>query len=233
VRSATPNEPPFSRRRENGQPQAIARSDDDKYADAQSNLKHWTGDEAAYEHATSELSSIQPSSKARKAAQILLNKWNQRKKGYAHRVAVESRRNGGLEWTELDEEAPMGRGTRRVLAIRSDGEFELQPPYPDPQRAMLIMRRDPKYGHDVILKIERGQILTGVDEISIRVKFGDNPEQTFEATGPADYDTTTMFIHGYDRFIQGLRHSNSASIEIPLYDDGERVMTFKWDTFPW
>ena len=231
--SPSPDTGPVLAQNSSGQPSGADLSDDQKYARAQSALEGWSGDDATYQQAITDLSSSTVTGKTKAAFQMLLRKWNRRKNEHDHQVAVDLRRQEGTEWTADESEAPMGRGTRETVTIQSDNEFELDSPYSGQQRATLILRKDPKYGHDVILRIERGQIVTGVEGTSIRVRFGNDPEQTFDASPSADYDSSVMFIRGYDRFLRGIKHSHMVSIEVPLYVAGEKVMTFKWDKFPW
>lgn len=68
-----------------------------------------------------------------------------------------------LTWQYDESSDEMGRGKIRTAVVSSLNEVDFDFPYQGAQRAKLLLRRHPKYGRDVILQVEKGQFLTGID----------------------------------------------------------------------
>lgn len=127
----------------------------------------------------------------------------------------------------------MGRGTIRQATVRSLNEVNFHFPYQGAQRATLVLRVHPKHGRDVILTIEKGQFLCRLDECSVAVKFDQGKPRDFVAVGPADNNTTTLFIRGYERFVAAARKAKKIYVEAQFYQEGTRVFEFDVSGLKW
>lgn len=132
----------------------------------------------------------------------------------------------GTVWAYETEDEDMGRGKVRYARVRSLNEIEFDFPYAEPQRAILMLRRHPKHGNDVILSIERGQFLAGLDGTDVAVKFDNESPRQFHAVEPADHSTTHLFIRGFDRFLAKAKKAKRLKIEAEFYQEGNRVFEF-------
>ena len=101
------------------------------------------------------------------------------------------------------------------------------------QRAWLQLRSHPRYGKHVILSIERGQFLCGIDPCNVTVRFDQGTPQTYTALEPADHSTTVLFIRNYDRFLANLRKSRQVYLEAQFYQEGPRVFEFDVAGLKW
>jgi len=116
----------------------------------------------------------------------------------------------GLRWNYLESQDKMGRGTIRNATVSSTNEIQFGFPYQGSQRATLQLRIHPKYRKDIILSIERGQFLCGLDRCVVTVRFDNGKAQTYSASEPADHSTTYLFLRNYDRFVAALRKSKES-----------------------
>ncbi len=139
----------------------------------------------------------------------------------------------GLRWSYEESPDTMGRGTIKTASIRSLKEFQFGFPYQGAQRARLQLRVHPKYGKDVILSIERGQFLCGIDSCNVGVRFDEGKTQTYTAVEPADHRTTALFLRNYDRFLANARKSKKAYVEAEFYQEGPRVFEFDIAGLKW
>lgn len=139
---------------------------------------------------------------------------------------TETLRSLGLAWNYSEEKDEMGNGSVHQAHVNSNNIFEFGFPYQRPQRATLQLRKHPRFGRDVILSVERGQFMCGVSSCSVQVRFDDGNVQTYSATGPADHDSTVLFIRGYERFVAAARKSKTVAIEAQFYREGNRVLQF-------
>ena len=98
---------------------------------------------------------------------------------------------------------------------------------------LLELRIHPRYGKDVILSIEHGQFLCGIDPCNVIVRFDQGAPQTYTALRPADHSTTVLFIRNYDRFLANLRKSRQVYIEAQFYQEGPRVFEFDVAGLKW
>ena len=139
----------------------------------------------------------------------------------------------GLRWHYEESLDQMGRGNVKTAAIRSVNEMQFHFPYQGAQRAWLELRIHPRYGKDVILSIEHGQLLCGIDPCNVIVRFDQGAPQTYTALRPADHSTTVLFIRNYDRFLANLRKSRKVYIEAQFYQEGPRVFEFDVAGLKW
>jgi hypothetical protein len=142
-------------------------------------------------------------------------------------------RSLGLKWAYSEAPDEMGRGAIKWAMVNSLNEVEFDFPYKGSQRARLELRKHPKYGRDVILSIERGQFLCGIDGCVISVRFDQGKAQTYSVLEPADNRTTSLFVQNYDRFVTNLRKANKVYIEAQFYQEGHRVFEFDTSGLKW
>ncbi len=132
----------------------------------------------------------------------------------------------GLRWYYHEYQAEMDRGTVNMAAVKSGNEIKFGFPYANSQRGTLMLRIHPKYGKDVILSLEHGQFLTGVDGGEVTVRFDSGKEQVFRVNGMADYKTNAIFIRDYERFLNAMRTAKRVQIEAFFYQEATRVFEF-------
>lgn len=111
-------------------------------------------------------------------------------------------------------------------SIQSLNQIDFDFPYQGAQRAMLQLRKHPRYGKDVILSMERGQFLTSFDGTTVLVRFDDGAAQRYRALEPSDHDSKALFIQGYSRFYGQLKKASIVKIEAQFYHEGNRVFEF-------
>lgn len=130
-------------------------------------------------------------------------------------------------WIYSSEPDPMSKGIVYLAMIKSSNVFEFSSPYDGPQKATLIIRRHPRWGNNVILQIERGQLLVrSYEDMSARVRFDDGNPQGFAALGAEDNSTENAFLSPYSRFVDKLSKANRVRISLPIYQEGSPVFEF-------
>lgn len=117
--------------------------------------------------------------------------------------------------------------------MNSLNEVNFDFPYRGNQRGTLTLRIHPKYGKDVMLSIDKGQFLCGIDDCTVSVRFDEGKAQNFSAVGPSDHSTTTLFIRGYDRFVAATKKAKHVYIEAQFFQQGTRVFEFDVADLKW
>ena len=133
----------------------------------------------------------------------------------------------GSQWRYSQDTDPMASGTTYHAQVLSENTVEFDFPYNGPQRAKLHIRTHPRHGKDVIMQIERGQILCrSYEDCTILVRFDDQKAQTYSAVGAADNSTETIFIRNYSRFMGQLLKAKTVRISVEIYQQGSPVFEF-------
>lgn len=133
----------------------------------------------------------------------------------------------GEQWMYEQSEDPMGKGTSYSAMVQSTNTVTFDFPYSEAQHATLTLRTHPRYGKDLILRIERGQFLcNSYDGCNVLVRFDDGEPQTFSAAGPSDNSTEVLFIRNYPRFVEAMLKAERIRISAEVYQEGSPVFEF-------
>jgi hypothetical protein len=132
------------------------------------------------------------------------------------------------KWTYNATTDPMTSRTSRTATIASENSVEFDFPYQGEQHARLIVRNDPSYGRDVMLQIERGQILCpSYQDCSVRVRFDEGAAERWTAAGADDGSSTVIFFRSHSRFVQRMRAAKVVRVQIPVYQEGQPTFEFQ------
>ncbi len=107
-------------------------------------------------------------------------------------------------------------------------------PY-ETQRVSLCLRQHPRWGQDVIVRLERGGqfLCTSYQACTVRVRFGDGEATAYSAIEPSDNSSDTIFITNDSRFIGNLRRAERVIIEANFYQAGSQRMSFDTEQLQW
>ena len=139
--------------------------------------------------------------------------------------------NLGKQWIYTESPDQMSSKTTRSASVISKNSFEFGFPYAGPQNARLTLRRHPRWGNDVVLVIERGQLLCSTYECPVRVRFDDDAPKTYSGTEPADNSSETIFIPGFNAFEARLKKAKKVLIEVNVFQQGVLQVEFDVEGF--
>lgn len=138
------------------------------------------------------------------------------------------------DWVYVDGQDELTGKRSKQAFILSNDYFELDFPYSNKQKATLTVRQHPRYGLDVILGIERGQIpCSSYDGCTFEATFDGGAVQKFSAAGAADNSSETLFVSNDKRFLAALKKSRSVKIVLPIYQNGGIVHSFRTVGLDW
>src|SRR5271168_2662952 len=123
-------------------------------------------------------------------------------------------------WTYTTTEDKMTQEGVKQARLDSLNRLNFSFPYQGSQSATIALRLHPRYGKSIILSVERGQFLCGVDGCTVDMRFDDGKPETFDANEPSDHSTTVLFIDDFDRFVSRLRESKKVYISAEFYQQG-------------
>ena len=149
--------------------------------------------------------------------------------------SADSSTHPSSSWDYSQFEDEMGRGKVYTATIESRNTINLDFPYNGEQHGSLMLREHPKHGKDVILKIERGQLLDSEYNDPVVVRFDSDKPLTFSSVGASDHSTETLFLRGnaFSVFSTRLKTAKTVRIQAPIYQGGNQVFTFEVEGFNW
>lgn len=136
-------------------------------------------------------------------------------------------------WTYGESDDNMGRGKIKTATVNSSNSVDFRSPYDGTQQAMLIIRKHPKHGVDVLLWLDHGHFLCHTNNCDVTTRFDDNKASSFSASTPSDYSTNYIFIDNYNSFISKTKKSKKLFIEANFYKDGSQVFEFDTANLKW
>ena len=105
------------------------------------------------------------------------------------------------QWSYQESVDKMTGKTASYATVRSDNSLSLSSPYSGRNHGAITVRKHPKYGVDVYVYVEKGQILCrSYDGCSVVIRFDDAKPQRFSAVEPADHSSDTVFISNESKF---------------------------------
>ena len=102
-------------------------------------------------------------------------------------------------WTYQILPDSMSKEKKKIAVIVSANSLRFGSPYSGTNRVRFVVRQMPKTGSDIILQIERGQLVCS--DCTVRVRFDDDEPVEFSTSRPVDHDPRLIFLEAADRFI--------------------------------
>lgn len=135
------------------------------------------------------------------------------------------------QWQYVDEADKMtGKGQHRAT-LESDNSLSFSSPYAGKNYGNIMVRKHPQYGLDVMVGIEKGQILChSYDPCLISVKFDNRPPIKFRGTPPADHSSTIVFLSPEAKFISEASKAKTILVQLNVFKQGNPVLEFSSPT---
>tara|TARA_Y100000589_G_C26971429_1_gene554741 strand:- start:51 stop:830 length:780 start_codon:yes stop_codon:yes gene_type:complete len=114
--------------------------------------------------------------------------------------------------------------------LKSENQINLSFPYAGKQYGRLTIRNHPRFGKDIFLRIEKGQILSisgySLDDKYFLVRFDDGEVESYRYSESTSGSTDIIFITDEKKFLKNLSNSKKAYITINIYQDGQNTFIF-------
>ncbi|MDD5681104.1 MAG: zinc ribbon domain-containing protein [Candidatus Omnitrophica bacterium] len=138
----------------------------------------------------------------------------------------------GSQWLYHQSDDVMGKGTIYQAQVSSSNTVNFDFPYSGAQHGTLTLRTHPRYGEDIIFRIEKGQILcNSYEDCTVLVRFDDDEATNYSARGAADNSTETIFIQNYRRFMEKMLKAKRVRVAVNIYQEGAPVFEFDVSNF--
>lgn len=134
------------------------------------------------------------------------------------------------KWEYRDYEDKASGKTAFKASLLSENKINLSFPYSGSQNGTLSVRNHPRWGKNIFLKIEKGQILSidgySFDNKYFLVRFDDGDVKRWNYVGSSDQSSDIIFISNEKNFLKFLTNANKIYITINLYQDGQYTFVF-------
>lgn len=135
------------------------------------------------------------------------------------------------DWKYSEELDQMTSKATKHATLASTNSLSLGFPYRGENYGVLQIRQHPKYGLDVIVSVQKGQVLCrSYDGCSVSVRFDDQAPVVFSGVGPADHGSTSVFLRPELRFISLAKKAKRVLVQLSFYQSGEQVLSFETGT---
>ena len=115
--------------------------------------------------------------------------------------------------------------------IRSTNYIKQKFPYEGQTYAKIIVRYMKKYGYDVLIEVDRGQIV-GIDVSGtnyITARFDEGTPKNYSFDDAEDGSSEHVFLKNANGFISRCKIAKDIMIEVPMYKSGRQVFKFHVD----
>ena len=134
-------------------------------------------------------------------------------------------------WTYDSRVDDMDSGISQWASLQSDNFINMDFPYQGNTYATVTVRKTQEYGTNVYVKLDRGQFggnsFKGTNYVRIRVD--DAQPVKYKYNEAADGTADIVFLKNAKGFIEKAKKAKRIKIEVPLYQEGNRVFDFSVD----
>ena len=134
------------------------------------------------------------------------------------------------KWEYRNYEDKASGKTAFKASLLSENKINLSFPYQGSQNGTLSVRNHPRWGKNIYLKIEQGQILSidgySFDNKYFLVRFDDGDVKKWNYVGSSDQSSDIIFISNEKKFLKQLTAASKIYITINLYQDGQYTFVF-------
>jgi hypothetical protein len=136
-------------------------------------------------------------------------------------------------WTYSVQKDEMRGQETRQAQIEARNTIDLDFPYGE-QRGLIVLRKSPKLGFDVLVGVPSGQIMCNAyTDTYISVKFDDKPIRRYGCTDASDGSSNMIFVEGARGFLASLKVSKKVTVEAEFFQNGLQQMTFDTANLKW
>lgn len=134
-------------------------------------------------------------------------------------------------WEYTQETDPMTSKAAKYAKLLSENSLSLDFPYAGKNYGQITVRQHPKWGLDVLVQVEKGQMLChSYDEsCKVTIRFDDGPPQRFGGAEPEDNSSTVIFLRDEARFLKEASKAKRILVQATFYQNGEQLLEFKTD----
>lgn len=137
------------------------------------------------------------------------------------------------QWVYSEETDEMSDQKAYFATVLSTNSEEFDFPYQGGARLMLTVRKSPKFGNDVLIRISKGQFHSSIRGTNIKVRFDDEPQYNVYCNEASDGSSDVLFLSGYSSLVGKLKTHKTMKINAEFFQEGNRTFTFDISNLEW
>jgi len=165
------------------------------------------------------MSSMTPEERDQRSAEM--DRLNQERIERSQREALEAK-----SWRYETKTDPMTSNETRTATLRSTNSLSLGFPYDGRNYGFIQVRQHPRFGLDVIISVEKGQIMCRTGECNVTVRFGEAQPVVYSGSEPADNSSNIVFINNARGFINNASRAEKILVQMSFFQSGTHILTF-------
>lgn len=133
-----------------------------------------------------------------------------------------------ITWKKQTAVDEMTDATNIWVTLKSSNYKNFEFPYEGDTYLTITVRKMKQYGIDVILSLDRGQIIgndfDGTNYVTIR--FDNRQAKRYYFSESSDNDSKVIFLHNTSGFISEAKKATRILIQVPVYEEGNPTFEF-------
>lgn len=120
----------------------------------------------------------------------------------------------------------------KIAELRSVNSERFAFPYQGDTYATLYVRHRDGGPYDVMVRLDRGQIICHTENCGVQIRLDDDPPQTLEGLKPNDGSANAVFLPGAKSLYAKIRKAKLLHVALTIYKQGTVVYEFEVQQAP-
>ena len=143
-------------------------------------------------------------------------------------LVAHSAQAGAWQYEATVDQMTDGKG--RTATLVSENSLSLDFPYQGRNMGTLIVRQHPRHGLDVILLVDKGQIMCRSSDCPVIVRFDDAKPIQLAGTPPQSHDSNIVFLGQSKNLVAQAAKAHRILVQFNMFRAGGQTLEFKVDT---
>jgi len=117
----------------------------------------------------------------------------------------------------------------RMAYLQSTNSLSLPPPYAGKNYGWIYVRQHPQHGQDVIVRVNKGQILCHIPECQLLFRIDDGKATQITFLPSSSHESNVALARNAKALIAQLIKAKKVMIQVPMFQAGNQVLEFEAD----
>lgn len=138
-------------------------------------------------------------------------------------------------WRYSEVEDEMSDKPIYFAYIESLNKEDFEFPYEGGSKLIFVIRESPEYGHDMYIKISKGQFNTNFDGEKIQMRFDDEEAFTVKCLESNDMSGDQLYLRSsdFDKILKLILNSKTMKIKADFFGEGSKTFKFNIEGLEW
>lgn len=136
-------------------------------------------------------------------------------------------------WSYFTDTDEMTDAETYYATVESENEVEFEFPYNGGSTLGLTLRKSPKFGTDVYIKISKGQFMSSISGVPVSLRIDSEKAFKTTANGASDGSSDVLFLSNAKSLIKKLKTAKTLKVEVEFFQEGYRTFTFNVEGLEW